>query len=104
MCLTLRSFSFEFIPVLSCKFLSKIRPMSQLREHFTVAVIIKVGTASLIVTSIGAVKVTPFVTGACLAGRLRRLCFELRFGLGLFFLFALKKIALGVKKGLDQLE
>ena len=72
--------------------------MLQLRGHFTLALIIEVRATALVVTGIGTIKVTPVITGARLARGLRRCCFELRFSLTLFFLFALKKIESGVKK------
>ena len=75
--------------------------MPQLNGHFTFALIIEVGAAALVFTGIGTVKVTPILTRARLARGLHRCCFELRLGLTLFFLFALKEIESGVKKGLD---
>src|SRR6266702_3820831 len=74
--------------------------MPQLGEHFTFALIIKVGAAAFVVTSIGSIEITPSITRARLDRGLHRFCFELRFGLTLFFLFALKEIESGVKKGL----
>jgi hypothetical protein len=77
--------------------------MPQLGEHYTFALIIKVGAAALVFTSIGTIKVTPIITGAYLDRGLHRFCFELRFSLTLFFLFALKEIESAVK-GLDIKE
>lgn len=64
----------------------------------TIVAFFKVRDASLVLTCVGAVKVTPLFSRARHARLMRQLCFELGFRFGLFILFALDKVESSEKK------